>query len=85
MILFIYDDDDDDDDYIITIINIIITIIIIIIVVVIIIIFQIGKRQLYFIWLNHIFFDLNKLLKDTAFIFTFTPFSSVKLTANKNF
>ena len=85
MILFIYD-----DDYIITIIIIIITIttiiiiIIIIIIVVIIIIFQIGKRQLHFIWLNHIFFELNKLSKDTAFIFTFTPFSSVKLTANKN-
>ena len=46
---------------------------------------QIGKRQLHFIQLNHVLFDLNKLSKDTAFMFTFTPFSSVKLTASKNF
>ena len=46
---------------------------------------QIGKRQLHFIRLNHVLFDLNKLSKDTAFMFTFTPFSSVKLTASKNF
>ena len=46
---------------------------------------QIGKRQLHFIRLNHHLFDLNKLSKDTAFMFTFTPFSSVKLTASKNF
>ena len=31
---------------------------------------QIGKRQLHFIQLNHFLFDLNKLLKDTAFIYT---------------
>ena len=46
---------------------------------------QIGKRQLHFIQLNHVLFDLNKLSKDTASMFTFTPFSSVKLTASKNF
>ena len=46
---------------------------------------QIGKRQLHFIRLNHVLFDLNKLSKDTAFMFTITPFSSVKLTARKNF
>ena len=46
---------------------------------------QIGKRQLYFIWLNHVLLDLNNLSKDTAFMFTFTLFSSVKLTASKNF
>ena len=46
---------------------------------------QIGQRQLDFIRLNHNLFDLNKLSKDTAFMFTFTPFSSVKLTASKNF
>ena len=46
---------------------------------------QIVKRQLHFIRLNHVLFCLNKLSKDTAFMFTFTPFSSVKLTASKNF
>ena len=46
---------------------------------------QIGKRQLHFIRLNHVLFDLNKLSKDTDFMFTLTPFSSVKLTASKNF
>ena len=46
---------------------------------------QIGKRQLHFIRLNHVLFDLSKLSKDTAFMFTITPFSSVKLTARKNF
>ena len=46
---------------------------------------QIRKRQLHFIRLNHVLFDLNKLSKDTAFMFTFIPFSSVKLTASKNF
>ena len=46
---------------------------------------QIGKRQLDFIRLNHNSFNLNKLSKDTAFMFTFAPFSSVKLTASKNF
>ena len=46
---------------------------------------QIGQRQLHFIRLNHVLFDLNKLSKDTAFIFTFTPFSSVKLTTSKTF
>ena len=46
---------------------------------------EIGKRKLHFIRLNHVLFDLNKLSKDTAFMFTFTPFSSVKLTAGKNF
>ena len=46
---------------------------------------QIGKIQLHFIRLNHVLFDLNKLSKDTAFMFTITPFSSVKLTARKNF
>ena len=55
------------------------------IIIIIIIIIQIGKRQLHFIRLNHVLFDLNKLSKNTAFIFTFTPFSSVKLTASKNF
>ena len=45
---------------------------------------QIGKRQLHFIRLNHVLFDLNKLSKDTALMFTFTQFSSVKLTASKN-
>ena len=40
------------------------------------------QRQLYFIGLKHILFDLNKLSKDTAFMFT--SFSSVKLTASKN-
>ena len=61
------------------------TVIIIIVIVIIIIITQIDKRQLHFIRLNHVLFDLNKLSKDTAFMFTFTPFSSVKLTASKNF
>ena len=42
------------------------------------------QRQLYFIGLKHILFDLNKLSKDTAFMFTFTSFSFVKLTASKN-
>ena len=46
---------------------------------------QIGKRQLHFIRLNHVLFDLKRLSKDAAFMFTFTPFSSVKLTARKNF
>ena len=46
---------------------------------------QIGKRQLHFIQLKHVLFDLNKLSKDAAFMFTITPFSSVKLTASKNF
>ena len=46
---------------------------------------QISKRQLHFIRLNHVLLDLNKLSKDTAFMFTFTPFSSIKLTAIKNF
>ena len=46
---------------------------------------QIGKRKHHFIQLNHVLFDLNKLSKDTAFMFTFTSFSSVKLTASKNF
>ena len=46
---------------------------------------QIGKKQLHFIRLNHVLFDLNKFSKDTAFMFTFTPFSSVKLTASKKF
>ena len=46
---------------------------------------QIGKRQLHFIRLNHALFDLNKLSKYTAFMFTFTPFSYVKLTESKNF
>ena len=68
---------------------IIITIIIVIIIIIIIIKnnnnnIQIGKRQLHFIRLDHVLFDLNKLSKDTAFIFTFIPFSSVKLTASKN-
>ena len=45
---------------------------------------QIRKRQLHFIRLNHVLFDLNKLSNDTAFMFTFIPFSSVKLTASKN-
>ena len=69
-----------------------ITLIIITIIIVIVIIIiknnnnniQIGKRQLHFIRLDHVLFDLNKLSKDTAFIFTFTPFSSAKLTASKN-
>ena len=43
---------------------------------------QIGKRQLHFIRLDHVLFNLNKLSKDTAFMFTFTPFSSVKLAAS---
>ena len=46
---------------------------------------QIDKRQLHFIRLNHALFDLNKLSKDTPFMFTSTPFFSVKLTASKNF
>ena len=46
---------------------------------------QIGKIQLYFIWINHVLFDLSKLSKDTDFIFTFATFNSVKLTAIKNF
>ena len=47
---------------------------------------QIGKRQLHFIQLNHVLVDLNKAFsKGTAFMLTFTPFSSVKLTASKNF
>ena len=46
---------------------------------------QTGKRQLHFIQLNHVLLDLCKLWKDTAFMFTFAPFSSVKLTASKNF
>ena len=48
-------------------------------------IIQIDKRQLHFIRLNHALFDLNKLSKDTTFMFTFTQFFSVKLTASKNF
>ena len=70
-----------------------ITLIIITIIIVVIIIIiknnnnniQIAKRQLHFIRLDHVLFDLNKLSKDTAFIFTFTPFSSAKLTVSKNF
>ena len=46
---------------------------------------EISKRQLHIIRLNHVLLDINKLSKDTAFMFTFTPFSSVKLTASKNF
>ena len=46
---------------------------------------QIGKRQLHFIRLNHVLLDLNRLSKNTVFMFTFTPFPSVKLTASKNF
>ena len=46
---------------------------------------QTGKRQLHFSQLNHVLFNLNKVSKDTAFMFTFTPFSSVKLTGSKNF
>ena len=46
---------------------------------------QIGKIQLYFIWLNHVLFDLSKLSKDTDFKLTFETFSSVKQTATKNF
>ena len=77
--------------FIIIIIDFIIAIIIIIIIIIIndnkydINPSQIGKRQLHFIRLNHVLFDLNKLSKDTAFMFTITPFSSVKLTARKNF
>ena len=55
------------------------------IIIIIIIIIQISKRQLHFIRLNHVLLHLNKLSKDTAFMFTFTIFSSVKLTASKNF
>ena len=54
-------------------------------IIIIIIIIEISKRQLHIIRLNHILLDISKLLKDTAFMFTFTPFSSVKLTASKNF
>ena len=75
-------------NYIVTIIVVIIinivVIIIIVIIIIIIIIIQIGKR-LHFIRLNHVLFDLTKLSKDTAFMFTFTPFSSVKLAASKTF
>ena len=46
---------------------------------------QIGKIQLYFIWLNHVLFDLSKLSKDTDFKLTFETFSSVKQTVTKNF
>ena len=46
---------------------------------------KIGKRQLHFIRSNHALFHLNKLSKDTAFMFMFTSFSFVKLTASKNF
>ena len=46
---------------------------------------QIGKRHFHFIGLNHALFDLKKLSKDTAFMFTFTSFSFVKLTASKSF
>ena len=46
---------------------------------------QIGKIQLYFIWLNHVLFDLSKLSKDTDFKLTFETFSSVNQTATKNF
>ena len=46
---------------------------------------EISKRQLHIIRLNHVLLDINKLSKDTAFMFTFTPFSSVKLAASKNF
>ena len=49
---------------------IIITIIIFIIIIIIIII-QIGKRQLHFIRLNHVLFDLNKLSKYTAYTIFF--------------
>ena len=41
---------------------------------------EISKRQLHIIRLNHVLLDINKLSKDTAFMFTFIPFSSVKLT-----
>ena len=47
------------------------------------IIIQIGKRQIHYFRHNHVL--LNKLLKGTAFLFTFIPFSSIKLTANNNF
>ena len=46
---------------------------------------QIGKRQLHFIWLNYVLFDLNKPSKYTytAFMFTFCYILfSVKLTAS---
>ena len=56
-----------------------------IIIVIIIIIIEISKRQLHIIRLNHVLLDINKLSKDTTFMFTFAPFSSVKLTASKNF
>ena len=46
---------------------------------------QIGKRQLHFVRLNNVLLDLNKFWKDTAFMFTFAPFSCVKLTASKSF
>ena len=59
--------------------------VIIIVIIIIIIITQIDKRQLHFIRLNHVLFDLNKLSMDADFLFTFTPFSSVKLTTSKNF
>ena len=59
--------------------------IIVIIIIIIIIIIEISKRQLHIIRLNHVLLDINKFSKDTAFMFTFTPFSSVKLTASKNF
>ena len=55
------------------------------IIIIIIITIEISKRQLHIIRLNHVLLDINKLSKDTAFMFTFTPFSSVKLTASKNF
>ena len=45
---------------------------------------EISKRQLHIFRLNHVLLDINKLSKDTAFMFTFTPSSSVKLTASKN-
>ena len=53
-----------------SIVIIITVVIIIIIIIIIFIIIQIGKRQLHFIQLKQVLFDLNKL-KDAAFMFTF--------------
>ena len=50
--------------------SIVIIITVIIIIIIIFIIIQIGKRQLHFIQLKQVLFDLNKL-KDAAFMFTF--------------
>ena len=42
----------------------------------------VKENLILFDLLNYVLFDLNELSKYTAFMFMFTPFSSVKLTAS---